>query len=90
MLPPVAASWFGAVLAGLASVPLGLLHATAVFAALYTAHVKDGYVDFHRRGEDDDHPLTAGGCRIALAGATLVFGGCLVALFALVGPAAAS
>ena len=89
MLPPVAASWFGAVLAGRLSIPLGALHATAVFAALYTAHVKDGYVDFHIRGEDDDHPLTGVGCRSALAGATLVFGACFVAIAVLVSPLAA-
>jgi len=90
MLPPVAASLFGGVLTGGVSLSPAALHATSVFAALYTAHVKDGYVDFHYRGEDDDHPLTAGGCRIALAGATALFGGCLVAIYLLVGPVAAA
>jgi lycopene cyclase domain-containing protein len=51
----------------------GLLHAGAIFGAVYTAHVKDGYVDFHRRGEDDDHPLTVPGCRLGLGlGAAVV------------------
>jgi 1,4-dihydroxy-2-naphthoate octaprenyltransferase len=58
MLPPVASSLFGAALSGRFAVGLALLHATSAFFALYTAHVKDGYVDFYGRGEDDDHPLT--------------------------------
>jgi 1,4-dihydroxy-2-naphthoate octaprenyltransferase len=84
MLPPLATSWFGAVLAGLSSVALAALHASAAFFALYTAHVTDGYVDFYVRGEDDDHPLSAGGCRVALAGASLAFFACLAAVVALV------
>jgi len=89
MLPPLAASWFGAVVAGEFALGIGLVHMTAIFFAVYTAHVKDGYVDFYSRGEDDDHPLTSRGCRIALAGATLGFAVCLAVLFALVGPYAA-
>ncbi len=73
MLPPVAASAFGAVLAVEFSVPLAALHMTTAFCALYVAHLKDGYVDFHRRGEDDDHPLSARGCRVGLVGASSVF-----------------
>lgn len=73
MLPPLAASAFGAVLADrLALVPF-VLHLVAVFSGLYTAHIKDGYVDFYYRDEDDDHPLTTTGCRAALVGATTVF-----------------
>ncbi|MFB6184121.1 MAG: UbiA family prenyltransferase, partial [Haloarculaceae archaeon] len=56
----------------------------------YTAHVKDGYVDFYVRGEDDDHPLTARGCRLALAGAGVVFVAALLALGVLAGPVAAA
>jgi 1,4-dihydroxy-2-naphthoate octaprenyltransferase len=101
MLPPVAASLFGAVVAvrdGAAPLtgPGGsfaawpaVLHAVAVFCAVYTAHVKDGYVDFHLRGEDDDHPLTAPGCRLGLASATVAFAACTAALGLLVGPWAA-
>jgi len=89
MLPAVAAGGFGAVLADRFSGLLFVVHATAVFAALYTAHVKDGYVDFHRRDEDDDHPLTARGCRFALAGASVLFFACLALLLALVDPWAA-
>jgi 4-hydroxybenzoate polyprenyltransferase len=84
MLPPLAASAFGAVLADRLDAALLALHLTAAFAALYTAHIKDGYVDFHRRGEDDDHPLSASGCRLALAGASVVFFACLAAIGLLV------
>jgi 1,4-dihydroxy-2-naphthoate octaprenyltransferase len=82
MLPPLAASGFGAVLAwrgvttaagGSVSLGLALVHVAAIFSAVYTAHLKDGYVDFHVRGEDDDHPITGAGCRLALAGSTLAF-----------------
>ena len=85
MLPPLAASWFGSVLAGRFSIPVAALHMSAIFAAMYTAHVKDGYVDFHVRDEDDDHPLTARGCRLALAGATALFCLCLIGLWAVAG-----
>ncbi|MFB6073477.1 MAG: UbiA family prenyltransferase [Haloarculaceae archaeon] len=89
MLPPVATALFGATLAGSFSPPLAALHALAVSLALYTAHVKDGYVDFHVRGEDDDHPLTARGCRFALAGASVAFAACTLALGLAAGPGAA-
>ncbi|WP_115862639.1 UbiA family prenyltransferase [Halorussus litoreus] len=93
MLPPVACSLFGAVLAGTFDVGLAEsldlslagLHAVAIFAAVYTAHVKDGYVDFHLRGEDDDHPLTERGCKAALAGSTALFFACVLALWAVAG-----
>jgi 1,4-dihydroxy-2-naphthoate octaprenyltransferase len=89
MLPAVAASAVGAVLARDVSFALVALHIGIVFCELYTAHVKDGYVDFYIRGEDDDHPLTARGCRLALAGASLfVFIG-LGIIFSVVGPRAA-
>ena len=88
MLPPLSASAFGAVLANRVD-PLPLaFHLLAAFAALYTAHVKDGYVDFHLRGEDDDHPMTVRGCRAALLGASGLFFACALALGALVGPVA--
>ncbi|RXK46191.1 UbiA family prenyltransferase [Halorientalis pallida] len=89
MLPPLASSLFGALLTGVESLPLAGLHATAVFAGVYTAHVKDGYVDFFVRGEDDDHPLTATGCRLALAGSTVVFAVCVAGIALLVDLAAA-
>jgi 1,4-dihydroxy-2-naphthoate octaprenyltransferase len=81
MLPPLAASAFGAVLAGEFALSLALVHVVAIFLAVYTAHVKDGYVDFHVRGEDDDHPLTAAGCRVVLAATTVGFFACTVVLW---------
>jgi len=89
MLPPVAASAFGAVLAVDFSVPLALLHMATAFCALYVAHLKDGYVDFHLRGEDDDHPLSARGCRVGLGGASAAFFAGCAALWYLVDPIAA-
>ena len=89
MTPPLAASWFGAVVAGEFEVTIGAIHMLAAFFAVYTAHVKDGYVDFHGRGEDDDHPLTVAGCRLALVGAAVGFLAATVALGLLVGPVAA-
>ncbi|MWG33288.1 UbiA family prenyltransferase [Halomarina oriensis] len=88
MLPPVAASAFGAVLARSFDPAVALLYAVVVFSALFVAHVKDGYVDFHGRGEDDDHPLTARGCRLALAGASTVFFLGLVPIYLAAGPVA--
>ena len=88
-LPPIAGSWFGSVLAGRFSIPVGALHMTAILLAIYTAHVKDGYVDFHVRGEDDDHPLTARGCRLAIAGASAGFFACLGGLWYVAGLGAA-
>jgi len=90
MLPPLACSLFGAALAGPFVPRVALLHAVAVFAAVYTAHVKDGYVDFHQRGEDDDHPLTALGCRRALAASTTLFAGSLLGVWLFAGPLAAA
>ncbi|WP_225333960.1 UbiA family prenyltransferase [Halomicrobium urmianum] len=84
MLPAVSASLFGGLYAESFAPAVAAIHAVAVFCALYTAHVKDGYVDFYGRGEDDDHPLTEGGCRLALAGATTGFFAATLALVALV------
>jgi 4-hydroxybenzoate polyprenyltransferase len=84
MLPAIASSWFGAVLTGSFSPSLGAIHASAVFFALYTAHVTDGYVDFYVREEDDDHPLSARGCTVALAGASVAFFACVGTLALLV------
>ncbi|KPN29660.1 1,4-dihydroxy-2-naphthoate octaprenyltransferase [Halolamina pelagica] len=86
MLPPVATALFGAALAGAFDSRVALVAAGAAFFAVYTAHLKDGYVDFHRRGEDDDHPLTVLGCRLGLAVATAGFLACLAVLGWLTGP----
>ncbi|SEP90444.1 UbiA family prenyltransferase [Natrinema salaciae] len=88
MTPPLAASLFGAILAGGVDPLLAAVHVAAMFAAVYTAHVKDGYVDFHVRGEDDDHPLTERGCRLALALSSTAFALCCLVLGVLVGPVA--
>ena len=85
MLPPLAASLFGGILVGSLEVTVATVHVLAMFAAVYTAHVKDGYVDFHVRDEDDDHPLTVAGCRVGLVASTALFVACCLALFALVG-----
>ena len=81
MLPPLAATLFGAVLAGRFSLATGFAHMAAIFFAVYTAHLKDGYVDFYVRGEDDDHPITEPGCRLALAGSSLAFVALLAVLW---------
>lgn len=86
MLPPLAASAFGSLLAVDISPSIAILHATAIFFAVYTAHIKDGYVDFHVRGEDEDHPLTATGCRVALLSAAVGTAICLLGLGMLAGP----
>jgi len=89
MLPPLAASWFGAVLAPALAPVVGIVHMLAMFFAVYTAHVKDGYVDFHLRGEDDDHPLTVMGCRLGLILSTVGFAACCGWLWLSVGWGAA-
>ena len=89
MLPPLAASWFGAALAPTIWPVAGIVHMAAMFCAVYTAHVKDGYVDFHVRDEDDDYPLTVGGCRLGLALATGGFAACLAWLWLAIEPGAA-
>ena len=89
MLPPLAASWFGAAVAGEFGLAVGAIHMAAMFFAVYTAHIKDGYIDFYSRGEDDDHPLSARGCKLALVGAAVGFATCTLALGLLVGVGAA-
>ncbi|MFB6310207.1 MAG: UbiA family prenyltransferase [Salinirussus sp.] len=86
MLPAVAVATFGAILAGSLRPVVAGFHITAIFFALYTAHVTDGYVDFYVRNEDDDHPLTERGCRLARGGATLGFVAAAGALVILVDP----
>ncbi|MFB6153116.1 MAG: UbiA family prenyltransferase [Halodesulfurarchaeum sp.] len=85
MLPPVAVSLFGAMLTGGFTLSTASLHATAIGSAVYVAHVKDGLVDFHRRGEDDDHPLTPRGCYLGLASGTALFFTALALLLAMTG-----
>ncbi|QDX41472.1 UbiA family prenyltransferase [Salarchaeum sp. JOR-1] len=89
MLPPVAVSVFGGVLAADFSLLRATVFASAVFCSVYTAHVTDGYVDFYVRGEDETHPLTPSGCALGFALGTLGVLAAAVALATLVGPAAA-
>ncbi|MEZ3115928.1 UbiA family prenyltransferase [Halobaculum sp. MBLA0147] len=97
MLPPLAASLFGAVLAADAVpaldgsfAPLAAgVHALAIFCAVYTAHVKDGYVDFYVRGEDDAHPMSRRGCLAGLVGAGVGFAAATLGVVLLAGPLAA-
>ncbi|USZ72293.1 UbiA family prenyltransferase [Natronosalvus halobius] len=81
MLPPLAASLFGAILARGIDPGVAGVHLLAMFAAVYTAHLKDGYVDFHVRGEDDDHPLTVAGCHVGLLASSVLFAACCLFLF---------
>ncbi len=86
MLPALAVATFGAVLAGSFQPAVAGFHIGTIFFALYTAHITDGYVDFHVRGEDDDHPLTTRGCRLARLGGSLGFWTTAAALAVLVDP----
>ncbi|MFC7238614.1 UbiA family prenyltransferase [Saliphagus sp. GCM10025317] len=90
MLPPLAASLFGAILARGIDPGVASVHVLAMFAAVYTAHLKDGYVDFHVRGEDDDHPLTVAGCRVGLLASSILFAACCLYLFVVVNWVAAA
>lgn len=84
MLPPVAGAAFGAILAGALAPAAAAVHVVAIFCAVYTAHLKDGYVDFYRRGEDKDCPLTRRGCWVGIGVATGAMAACLVGLYLLV------
>lgn len=86
MTPALAASAYGALLAGDAAPGPAGVHVVATFLALYTAHVKDSLVDFYGRDEDEFIRLTRGGCRLAIAGAGVGFAGCLAALWLVGGP----
>lgn len=88
MLPPVASAVFGGAAAGIVTGEALLVHVVAIFLAVYTAHVKDGYVDYYIRGEDEDHPLTAQGCKLALIGSTTGFIILLGVLYVMAGPVA--
>ncbi|MFW6448883.1 MAG: ubiquinone biosynthesis protein UbiA, partial [Halobacteriota archaeon] len=84
MLPPVAAAAFGAILAGALDPPAAAVHVVAIFLAVYTAHLRDGYVDFYVRGEDEATPLTPGGYRVGVAASAVLVAACLVGLYRLV------
>lgn len=52
MLPAVGTAAAGSLLAPTLDLSIGVMHALAVAAALYIAHLVDEYVDAHVRGED--------------------------------------
>lgn len=84
MLPPVAAAAFGAILAGALEPLAALVHVAAIFTAVYVAHLRDGYVDFYIRGEDDDSPLTPNGFRLGIAVTSILGAASLLGLYLLV------
>ena len=75
MLPAVGMSLFGALLSPTLAVVPAILHAVAVGAALYVAHLVDEYVDAHLRGEERP-TVSRPTLRLAAVVAT---GGCLAA-----------
>lgn len=84
MLPPIAAAAFGAILAGALAPLAAVVHVLAIFCSVYVAHLRDGYVDYYRRGEDDETPLTPLGFHVGIRATTALVVGCFVALYLLV------
>lgn len=80
MLPPVAAAAVGAVLAREATLTWALVHMLAIGAAVYIAHVRDGYIDFFHRAEDDDFALTTTGVRFGVGLGLVTWTGCAATL----------
>lgn len=78
-------SAFGALLAADLAVIPATVHAFAVCIAVYVAHLKDGYVDYYVRGEDEHNPLEPGEIRVAIGISTGLFGCCLALLWLLGG-----
>jgi len=85
LLPPVATSVFGGLLAATFDVEVAFVHAVAVARAMYVAHLVDGYVDYYRRGEDASNPLSRAGVHVAVLATSALFGGCLLTLWAVGG-----
>ncbi|WP_336338697.1 UbiA prenyltransferase family protein [Haloarcula brevis] len=71
MLPVVATSVCGAALAPSVSAGIAAQHAGAVGTALFVAHLRDGFVDGHVRGEETP-PLSVPAYRWATAAAVAV------------------
>ncbi|MFC4549882.1 MULTISPECIES: UbiA family prenyltransferase [Halorussus] len=88
MLPAVGMSAVGGLLAPTFEPLPAALHAAAVGLALYAAHLNDGYVDAHVRGEEEPK-LSRRGNRSAVAATTLVLLVTLGGLAATAGPASA-
>ncbi|MFB6090565.1 MAG: hypothetical protein ABEJ97_05850 [Halobellus sp.] len=90
MLPAVGMSAYGALLAPAASLDIGVaaLHAVAVGVALFVAHLRDGLVDGHVRGEEDPR-LPVAAFRWGIAIGTAVGIAIAAALYAVAGALAA-
>ena len=71
MLPVAATSVCGALLASSVSAGVVALHAGAVTTTLFVAHLRDGFVDGHVRGEETP-PLSVAAYRWATAVAVIV------------------
>lgn len=85
LVPAVAVSGFGGLLSPDVSVLPGILHASAVGAAVYVAHTRDNYVDYYVRGEDDRASLSEREARRVVLVASVVFLSLLVALWRISG-----
>lgn len=85
LVPGAAMSVFGALLATDVAVSSGALHAIAVSLSVYVAHLKDGYVDYYVRGEDEDNPLARGEIRRAIGITAVSFALCLIGLWLVAG-----
>ncbi|MEY7852215.1 UbiA family prenyltransferase [Natrarchaeobius sp. A-rgal3] len=81
LLPAGAIAVFGAVLADYVSVGTAIAHCFAVCLAVYVAHLRDGYVDYYVRNEDDQNRLTPTEIHVAIVLSTAAFGGCLAYLW---------
>lgn len=67
--PGAAMFGFGALLATDPAVSNAILRAAAICLAVYVAHLKDDYVDYYVRGEDDANPLKLSDLRVAIGAA---------------------
>lgn len=87
MLPAVGTSLVGGMLAPSFDALPAVVHVVSVASALYVAHLVDGYVDGHVRGEETP-TLSAATIRLATVTATVAFVGLLATLWLVAGPAA--
>ena len=71
--PAVGMAALGGFLGGPTSIGVLCFHAFVVGIAIYVAHLRDGYVDYYVRGEDDENPLSLRAIRWASLLASGVF-----------------
>lgn len=81
LLPGASMSAFGALLAGNPAIDTAFVHLMTVSLAVYVAHLKDGYVDYYLRGEDDENSLDPTIIWAAIAIATALFAVCVALLW---------